>query len=690
MAASGSKSITVTSYDTLKFSWSEASQDITNNQTKINWKLELISSTYGKIISSISKDWSVTVNGVTYSGTNYVDIGNNSTKTLASGSTTITHNSDGTKTFSYSFSQEFAIYFNSSYIGTKSGSGTGTLDTIPRSSSFGDIIGSTIGSSMTVNIARNSEDFTHQLWYKVGESAWVDLGTGIATSKTFTIDMSMCSQFPNATSGNMQLCIRTFKGSTQIGSDVYKDMTVYIPDSVKPSCKVSVTDEMGYASKYGYIKGLSKLKVVVTATKAYESEIASYSTTANGATYTTASFTTDVLKTSGSLTVKATAKDKRGRTGSASAKITVLDYSSPIISKLTVGRCNADGTPNDEGAYAKVVFSGSVTSLENKNSASYVLKYKKTSESDFPSNQVKTLGNYANVYSVSDASYIFPADTGSSYDVVIEVSDDFITTPRNTSVSTAFTLMHWMASGLGMALGKIAELASFLDIGWSVIFRKNIYMGYYHDEEKNIFFKNNASNSGKTYENDGVYPHNCRLYSGSSTSQIGIGMYDVENDRRPFAYNDHENYVYTESVIRHQIAVGYPSEALTLTSTEWTKIPLDAINPSDLRGKYLELSDGGIKCKKNGFVKFSGQCYITDLTAYDTIGIGTQKSSSTSMSSWFYRKQNHTTMYNAVTDFVVDVKEGDIIYLMVRNSTATRGTISSGRSSTRLVVEYVG
>ena len=691
MANSGSTSVAVTSYDTLKFSWEEASQDITNNKTKINWKLQLIATSYGRISSTASKSWSVTVNGTTYSGTNQIGIGNNETKTLASGSTTIAHNSDGTKTFSYSFSQEIAITFSGSYVGTKSGSGTGTLDTIPRASSFGTITGDTIGGSVTVNITRNSSSFTHQLWYKVGNSSWYDLGKGIGTSKTFTIDMALCSQFPSATSGTMQLCVRTYNGSTQIGSDVYKNVTVYVPSSVVPSCTVEVTDATGYADEYdGFIKGVSKFKVVVTPTRAYDSDIASYSTKANGATYTSASFTTGVLSSSGALNVEATVKDNRGRTGSASVSKTVLDYSKPVITKLTVGRCDSDGKSNDKGAYAKVVFSCSVTSLNNKNTASYVLKYKKTSESTFPTDQVETLKDYANVYSVTDASYIFEADTGSSYDVHLEVSDNFDTTPRNTSVSTAFTLMHWMASGLAMALGKVAEITNFLDIGWDAIFRKNIYMGYYRDEEKNIFFKNNASNSGKTYANDGVYPHNCRIYSGSSASQIGIGMYDVDNDRRPFAYNDHENYVYSESVIRHQIAVGYPSQTLTLTSTEWTKIPLDTMNPTDLRGKYLEISDGGIKCNKNGFVKFSAQCYLTDLTAYDTIGVGIEKSSSSSMSSWFYRKQNHTTMYNAVTDYVADVKEGDIIYLMVRNSTAARGTVASGRSSTRMVVEYVG
>jgi Tfp pilus assembly protein PilW len=102
MATSGSKSVTVTSWDTLKFSWAQVSQSIPNNTTTVSWTLQLIAGSSGKISSTASKDWSVTVNGTNYSGTNTVGISNNATKTLASGKTTISHDADGTKSFSYS------------------------------------------------------------------------------------------------------------------------------------------------------------------------------------------------------------------------------------------------------------------------------------------------------------------------------------------------------------------------------------------------------------------------------------------------------------------------------------------------------------------------------------------------------------------------------------------------------------
>ena len=127
MATSGSVSVSVTSWNTLKFTWTLESQSAANNASVVAWKMELVAGSDGYISSTASKDWSVTVNGTKYTGTNTVGISNNSTKTLASGRTTIVHNADGSKTFSFSFSQEFAITFQGSNIGTKSGSGSGTL-----------------------------------------------------------------------------------------------------------------------------------------------------------------------------------------------------------------------------------------------------------------------------------------------------------------------------------------------------------------------------------------------------------------------------------------------------------------------------------------------------------------------------------------------------------------------------------
>jgi hypothetical protein len=131
--ASGSKTIKITNYNNLVFRWEETSQSIANNTTDVSWRMYMTAGASGAISSSAKKPWRVTVNGKTYSGSVSHGISNNSTKTLASGSTTIAHNTDGTKTFSYSFFMTFeGLVFGGESIGNKSGSGTGTLTPIPR------------------------------------------------------------------------------------------------------------------------------------------------------------------------------------------------------------------------------------------------------------------------------------------------------------------------------------------------------------------------------------------------------------------------------------------------------------------------------------------------------------------------------------------------------------------------------
>ena len=134
MATSGSVTVKVTGYNNLVFEWNMTSQSVANNTSTVSWAMKLVAiGASGKITSNSKKNWNVTVNGTDYSGTNTIGISGKSTKTLASGSTVISHNVDGTKTFTFSFKQQFSgLVFAGVAISDKSGSGLGTLPDIPR------------------------------------------------------------------------------------------------------------------------------------------------------------------------------------------------------------------------------------------------------------------------------------------------------------------------------------------------------------------------------------------------------------------------------------------------------------------------------------------------------------------------------------------------------------------------------
>ncbi len=450
----------------ISISITQGSQSIANNTTNVTVKVNA-KWTYGSWNATSRPGW-VKINGTTYNFSSSFNTGGTTSgsQTLYTKSVTVPHNSNGTKTLSCS-----ASYSSDVSSGTVTASASKTLTTIPRKSTL-TVSNGTLGTAQTLKITEKATSFNHKLTYKCGSASGYILGSSSATSSTlsqsWTPPLSLAAQNTTGTTISITFTLTTYNGSSSIGSNSYTK-SFEIPTSVKPSCTVSVSDANGYASTYGgYIKGLSKFKIVVTPTTSQGSPISSYSTTANGVAYKVASFTTDVVKTVGTNTITATVKDKRGRSGSASVTANVIDYKKPSITLLKVSR-----TENGQGANVQVTFDSSVTALSNKNTATYKLEYKKSSASSYTA---VTLSNYANNYAVSNGTYTFPAETGSSYDVKLTVTDKFDSGYKTTSASTAFTLMHWLKSGLGMAIGKIAEIEEYLDIGFKTRFRKNIIM----------------------------------------------------------------------------------------------------------------------------------------------------------------------------------------------------------------------
>ena len=480
----------------IKITITQNSQSVADNTSNVTVKV--IASWTGGSWNHYSPSGWVKIDGKKYTFSNSFNDNKTTTgsKTLCSKKVNISHNSDGTKSLACSAS--FATGVSS---GTVTASKSLTLTTIPRKSTM-SVGNGTLGTAQTLTVTRQSTSFTHTITYTCGSTTGTICSKSSNTSISFTPPITLANQNTTGTSVSITYTITTYNGSTSVGSNAYTK-SCSIPASVKPSCSITVSDPTGYLTTYGsYIKGLSKISVTVTGTASYGSAIASYKTTANGGTYTSSSFTTGVIASTGTLTISATVTDKRGRTSDAVSKdIKAIDYSKPNISKLTVSRCNSDGSSNQQGAYVKVTFSASVTSLNSKNGATYTIQYKKTSASSYGS--AVTLSSYTNNYSVSNGTYIFAAETDASYDVKINAKDNFSTSSRTTSVSTAFTLLHFSAGGTGLAIGKIVESENLLDIGMPVRFYGGISNYVLADGTDlnavlapNVYSSNNAASAG--------------------------------------------------------------------------------------------------------------------------------------------------------------------------------------------------
>lgn len=455
---------------TLTMSYKVNSQNVANNTSNVTVYVNV--KWTGNSYNRTEKSGWCKIDGTTYNFTSSFNYGATSsgTQTIFTKTVDVTHNSDGTKTLECS-----ASYNTGVSSGTIGASFVETLTTIPRKSTL-SVGNGTLGTAQTLTVTRQSTSFTHSIKAVCGSSTlYIKADGSTSTSEVkhsdcsipFTPPLTWAQQNTTGTSVSVTYTIKTYNGTTSIGSNSYTK-TCSIPASVKPSCKVSISDETSYYSTYGaYVKGYSKPTVTITPTLAQKSPIASYKATVNGTTYTKASFSIGVVKTDGTLSVSATVTDKRGRASSAAtASVTVLDYSAPKISKLSVLRCDKDHTENDQGENILVSFAYSISSLNSKNTATCKLQYKKSTDSTYttPSDFNASTGWYL----------IEEADSGSSYDILLTVTDKITKTTRKTSASTAYTIMHWKANGRGMAIGKISEDDNVFDVDMHIHARNGI------------------------------------------------------------------------------------------------------------------------------------------------------------------------------------------------------------------------
>ena len=171
---------------TLYLDVSESNVSIANNTSVVNWTLRIVSTkalVYGSW-DGYGTPYSVSINGSQVaSGSKTYDFRNYQSLTVASGSKTITHNSDGSKSISCS-----ASFGNSSTpIGDASASGTFTLSKIPRYATSNQSFKDKTETSITMDWS--SDSTIDYIWYsKDNGSNWTGLDVTDGKSGSYTIN----------------------------------------------------------------------------------------------------------------------------------------------------------------------------------------------------------------------------------------------------------------------------------------------------------------------------------------------------------------------------------------------------------------------------------------------------------------------------------------------------------------------
>ena len=461
MATSGSGSTWVdsTHYIKLELKWQQLSQDIGANKTRIRLTLQVVTNGYGAMYGSASLPWSINCNGAT-NGKWSIQTGANQTRVIGTKDVDITHNADGSKTFSASASTTFNMNFNG-WVGSVSVSVSGTLNKIARASKVSVSGTLTTGNTITINTNRASSGFTHTIRMRYGGS---DVETFTSVGASVQSKLPTDKYAPKCTSKTSQtltIYCKTFNGGTQIGSETSKSVTLKVADSVKPSIgSVTVTDGNGYYAKYGsYVQGKSSIKLAISASGTYGSTIKTVKTTVNGRSVTGTSVNLGAIDVSGNVSVSTKATDSRGRTATKTTTLNVLAYEAPKFTTITAAR-----TPNDESSTVRLTLKGSTTNLGNKGTNTAVITIERRQQGQTTWTQVNSANrgvswNYT--YDLTNLTADMP------WEIRVTARDQLNTSTINVlTVNTASPILDFKADGTGIGLGAIAVDKETVNIGW--------------------------------------------------------------------------------------------------------------------------------------------------------------------------------------------------------------------------------
>ena len=415
--------------------WS-ATQSIDGNYSVVtargilNWTTNL--KTYG------TGTYYLSIDGQQESNTVYAEITYNSNTQVVSVTKTVPHNADGTKAVQI----KFWGGITETTLTSITCSGTVTLDTIPRASTFTLPVSANAGSDFTVAITRASNAFTHDVKVTFGKQT--KTYTGVATSAACNVPLEWLTEIPNAVSGQCTVEVITKSGSTVIGSKT-GSITINVPASVVPS--VSVKALTPVSQKWSkYIQGKSKVKIELTAAGVYGSKITNYSITGGGFTGTSNPYTTGALLQAGTYVFVCKVTDSRGRTATVNtANITVYDYAPPKFTTATAARAVSNGTANSTGTYIAVTAAATYSTCGGSNALTMNAYYREKGATSWGSATALTSGTQKVIGGGAVA-------TNKYYEVLLRATDGYGSVDYVTAIGTAEFITVWGPDRAGIMM----------------------------------------------------------------------------------------------------------------------------------------------------------------------------------------------------------------------------------------------
>lgn len=443
----------------------QVSQNIANNTSTVSYKFytKSRSSSGGFYNYYHTGKTSVVINGKTVhnqTGRDF-DVRNGKVQQLASGTTTVSHNEDGTKSFSFS-----ASLWSSG--GTGNISGNFTLSKIPRKSDFyvknekgSGITRFYAGDKIKVEINKKVSSFTHTLSIKyLNKEETLISKTSSANIYYTDSDKIMENYMQNLRSMPIDFVLYTYDGNARIGY-VVKRLTIDVPSSAGPVINsVDVTEanqnKINIIGSSPFYQLLSDLKVSTNASGKYGASIKNISVTLGNYSKSGSNVTLDNVNLKGDQDIKVTVQDSRGFSASTTKTINLSPYNLPNISFFNAYR------EETNTKYASARISLTSTVIDNKNPLDVKVDVAE-----------KDTNSWKNVYSATVGNGKFNGTISlggefndyKSYDVRLSISDKF---KRHQAISSIPTTSQSLVIGANKPVVGVGRVPTHIDKGLEV------------------------------------------------------------------------------------------------------------------------------------------------------------------------------------------------------------------------------
>ena len=474
----------------------QVSQNISDNSSQVRVRLALTNGAH--TFSDYDCTASVTVDGQTLSWSGRPSmLSQNSSIMLIDRTVTIRHENDGKKSFSLSATFSGGGGWSPGTLSISRNSFT--LSTIPRSSSV-SVSSGIIGSSVTININRQSSSFKHTVRYSwAGKSGTI--ASNVDTSTSWTIPMDFANDIPNSATGTGTIFVDTYSGSTKTGTQS-TTLIASVPANIKPTfAGVSLSDLNGSAQNLipkadTFIQVISNIKVGFNgAVGSYGSSITGYYAEIVGKNQSTSSNggSLGIMNYHGTIKIRARVSDSRGRwSDTREVSVTVLEYFAPALSFsiARTGSTSSTLTVTRNAKVAPLTVSGS-----QKNTMTLTFKVARLGTNAFTVDNGQATGTWSSISSLVNSRANLSGNylANQSWVVIGILEDKFTRTEFMVNVATESVVFSYDRSGVG--INKIREQGA-LDV------KGNIYADNKPIQQYQLTDNNGGLGRGSAQWND--------------------------------------------------------------------------------------------------------------------------------------------------------------------------------------------